>query len=274
MVNNSGGCKYPLDRLVEVMERLRGEEGCPWDREQTHQSLTPYLVEETYEVLEALADQQARKVCDELGDLLLQIVFHAQIAKEQKNFDMNDVISAITEKMIRRHPHVFGGVEVANSDEVLVNWDKIKSQERGGEEKRSLLEGIPKGLPALNRAHKLQAKAAQVGFDWPDYRGALDKLQEELDELKAAIDHNNKEEIFQELGDILFAVVNVARLLEIDAEGALTGTNSKFERRFRYIEYKSREAGKPLHKMTLKEMDYWWNEAKCLESKKNGKNIK
>lgn len=274
MNNNNGGCNYPLDKLVAVMARLRGPEGCPWDKEQTHQSLTPYLVEETYEVLEALADGQPEQVCDELGDLLLQIVFHAQIASEEKNFDINDVVTAITEKMIRRHPHVFGSVEVANSAQVLVNWDKIKNQEQGSQRKDSLLEGIPKGLPALNKAHKLQGKAAQVGFDWPDYRGALDKLTEELNEFKTAIEHNNKDEMYSELGDILFAVVNVARLLDIDAEGALTSTNNKFIRRFQYIEQQGKEHGINLQKITLKEMNYWWNQAKCLESEKKGKNIK
>jgi len=272
--DNNGGCHYPLDKLVAVMTRLRGPEGCPWGKEQTHQSLTPYLVEETYEVLEALAEGQPEQICDELGDLLLQIVFHAQIASEEHNFDINDVVTAITEKMIRRHPHVFGSVEVANSAQVLVNWDKIKNQEQGNRRKDSVLEGIPKGLPALNKAHKLQAKVAQVGFDWPDYRGAWDKLTEELNEFKTAIDHNNEDEIYSELGDILFAVVNVARLLNIDAEGALVSTNNKFIRRFQYIENQGKEQGICLQKMTLEEMDYWWNQAKCLESEKKGKNIK
>ena len=274
MDNNKGACNYPLDKLVDVMARLRGSGGCPWDQEQTHQSLTPYLVEETYEVLEALVDGQPDKVCDELGDLLLQIIFHAQIAKEEKNFDINDVVVAITEKMIRRHPHVFGSVEVANSAEVLVNWDKIKNQEQGGQRKGSLLGGIPKGLPALNKAHKLQVKAAQVGFDWPDYHGALDKLDEELTEFKTAIDYNNRDEMYRELGDILFAVVNVARLLDIDPEGALASTNNKFIQRFQYIEQQGQDTGTELQKMTLKEMDYWWNKAKCLETQKKGKNIK
>ncbi len=265
-------CLYPLDPLVNVMAELRGDNGCPWDKEQTHQTLKSYLIEETYEVIEALDTNNAHKICDELGDLLLQIVFHAQLASEENLFNINDVIDAITTKMIRRHPHVFGDVSVDNSDEVLVNWDKIKAQEREQKVEQSLLANIPKGLPALARAAKLQTKAAKVGFDWPDYRGALDKLKEELEELLKSIEADNKEEIAAETGDLIFAAVNLARLLKVDAEAALTAANVKFIRRFQYIEEKSRLDGRDLNNMPLEEMDRYWEEAKCLELRKNGKN--
>ncbi|WP_031516473.1 nucleoside triphosphate pyrophosphohydrolase [Desulfofalx alkaliphila] len=269
---NKDGCVYPLDPLVNVMATLRSDGGCPWDKEQTHQSLKPYLVEETYEVMEALDTADAHKICEELGDLLLQIVFHAQIAREKEQFNINDVVEAITEKMIRRHPHVFSDLSLRTSDEVLVNWDKIKEEERQGEGAKSLLDNIPKGLPALARAAKLQTRAARVGFDWPDYTGALEKVNEEILELCKAIEDKKKEEIASELGDLLFAVVNLGRLLDVDAEGALNGTNGKFVRRFQYIEEKARQGGKDLKNMTLEEMDYWWNSAKGLEGKKDGKN--
>lgn len=262
---------YPLDPLVNVMAALRGENGCPWDKEQTHQTLKQYLIEETYEVIEALDTNNPHKICEELGDLLLQVVFHAQLAAEENLFNINDVIDTITEKMIRRHPHVFGDVSVENSAEVLVNWDKIKAEEEGKEEYCSLLDKIPKGLPALTRATKLQSKAAKVGFDWPDYRGGLEKVKEELAELQKAIDAGNEQDISAEIGDLFFAAVNLARLLNVDAEVALTATNAKFTKRFQYIEKKCRQHNKSLTEMTLVEMDEYWNEAKCLELKKNGK---
>lgn len=256
-------CSYPLDPLVEVMSALRAENGCPWDREQTHETLKQYLIEETYEVIEALEEGQMYKICEELGDLLLQIVFHAQIANENEHFDMNDVVNSITEKMLRRHPHVFGTTEVKNSEEVLVNWDKIKAQEQGGHaETTSYLGNIPRLLPALLRAQKIQAKAARVGFDWADYTGALDKVEEELAEVLQAIKSQQKVALLEELGDLLFAVVNLARLLKIDAEDALTGASHKFIIRFNYIEQQAAQAGKKLSELTLEEMDYWWEMAK------------
>jgi tetrapyrrole methylase family protein/MazG family protein len=271
----NGECRFSLDPLVDVMAKLRGNNGCPWDKEQTHDTLKQYLVEETYEVMEALDTKDTNKICDELGDLLLQIAFHAQIADEEQKYNINDVINAITQKMIRRHPHVFGDIAVKNSEEVLVNWDKIKSEERGGRDKnKSLLANIPKGLPALARATKLQAKAARVGFDWPNYSGALEKVAEETNELNEAIKAGDYNEIYEELGDLLFAVVNVGRLLDIDAEGALNKTNNKFISRFQYIESKANEAGVNLAELSLAEMDQWWNEAKCLKYAEDGKNNK
>ncbi|MTI82123.1 MAG: nucleoside triphosphate pyrophosphohydrolase [Firmicutes bacterium] len=257
---------YPLDPLVDVMAKLRGDDGCPWDKEQTHETLKQYLIEEAYEVLEALALEETHKICEELGDLLLQVVFHAQIASECSRFDMNDVVDSITEKMVRRHPHVFGKTSVNNSEEVLVNWDKIKAEEKNLQyQTKSILDGVPTSLPALVRSTKLQAKAARVGFDWPNYKGAQEKIKEELDELYAIIDTEDSKKISMELGDVLFAVVNLARLINVDAEGALTSTCGKFLRRFQYIENKACEKEWELSKMTLEELDALWNEAKCLE---------
>lgn len=255
---------FPLDPLVEVMSTLRADNGCPWDREQTHETLKKYLIEETYEVIEALDEGQMYKICEELGDLLLQIVFHAQIANENGYFDMNDVVQVITEKMLRRHPHVFGTTQVKNSDEVLINWDKIKAQEKGDDQPKPYLSSIPRALPALLRAQKIQTKAARVGFDWPDYSGALEKVREELTEVVQAIESQQPAAVAEELGDLVFAVVNLARLLDVDAEGALSGTTHKFIQRFGYIEQQALLAGKKMTDLTLEQMDLWWEEAKKL----------
>lgn len=260
-------CSYPLDSLVEVMATLRSESGCPWDREQTRESLKKYLIEESYEVIEALDEGEEYKICEELGDLLLQIVFHAQIARENDRFDINNVVQVVTEKMIRRHPHVFGTTAVKDSDEVLVNWDKIKSQEKGMSARKSYLDGIPRMMPALLRAEKVQAKAARVGFDWPDYQGALDKVNEELAEVKEAIVLNQPDQVKLELGDLLFAVVNLARLLKVEAEDALSKTIGKFMQRFCYIERRAGENNRKLSELSLTEMDRWWEEAKIKENK-------
>jgi tetrapyrrole methylase family protein/MazG family protein len=256
---------FLLDPLVNIMARLRGEGGCPWDREQDHQSLKPYLIEEAYEVLEALDEGDAYKICEELGDLLLQIVFHAQIARENQQFDINDVIDGISEKMIRRHPHVFGALQVSDSDEVLINWEKIKSQERAGEPYKGLLDSIPVGMPALMRAYKLQKKAARVGFDWPDYLGSYNKVLEELGELIEAVDAQERLKMEQEFGDLLFAAVNLGRLLGLEPEGALSKTSTKFIKRFKYMEEMARAEGKDISHFSLAEMDKWWEEAKALE---------
>jgi len=260
------GCRFPLDPLVNLLARLRGEGGCPWDREQDHLTLRPYLLEETYEVLEALNEEDMYKLCEELGDLLLQIVFHAQIASENRFFDMNDVISGISEKITRRHPHVFGTVTARNSYEVTLNWEKIKAEE-GGSKSAGLLDSVSMSLPALMRAARLQKKAASVGFDWPDYRGAMEKYHEELDELKAAISAGDKVQVEKELGDLLFSLVNLARLLDVEPEAALASTSEKFVKRFSYIENKARCAGMELPECSLSEMDTWWEEAKSQEKK-------
>ncbi|MCL2336369.1 MAG: nucleoside triphosphate pyrophosphohydrolase [Firmicutes bacterium] len=260
-------CRYPLDELVTIMARLRSDNGCPWDREQDHHTLTRYLLEEAYEVLETIQEEDMYKLCEELGDLLLQIVFHAQIAGERGYFDVNDVVAGVSRKMVRRHPHVFGELHLENSDQVLTTWEEIKQRERGGDagKNRSILDGAPRGLPALLHAYKIQAKAAQVGFDWPDYRGALLKLQEELAEWREALQNGNRECLQEETGDILFAMVNVARMFEIDPELALAATNSKFLRRFRYIEDQAAAKGLILTAMTLEEMDFLWEQAKKEE---------
>ncbi len=260
-------CRFPMDELVNILVRLRSENGCPWDREQDHHTLTRYLVEETYEVLETIQQEDMYKLCEELGDLLLQIVFHAQIARERGYFDINDVVDGVSRKMVRRHPHVFGDLQLESSDEVRVTWEKIKQTERGDDagQNRSILDGVPHGLPALLHAYKIQARAARTGFDWPNYKGALGKLEEELSEWKEALENGNRDQLKQETGDILFAAVNVARQLEIDPELALTATNNKFHRRFRYIEGKAAEKGQKLNDMTLDEMDFFWEQAKKEE---------
>ncbi|MGI5839243.1 MAG: nucleoside triphosphate pyrophosphohydrolase [bacterium] len=251
-----------LAALIGVMERLRGEGGCPWDREQTHATLKPYLVEEAYEVVEAIDVGAMDKVCEELGDLLLQVVFHTQLAAERGDFVLADVIESIVEKMIRRHPHVFASTIVRGSGDVLHNWDKIKAQERGGAPRESALSGVPKHFPALLKAFKLQAKAAKVGFDWDSIEGAHAKVREESAELLEALSLGNRAKVEEEVGDLLFAVVNVARFAGIEPETALLRTAEKFVRRFRHIEAAAAASGRLLTEMTLAEMDALWEEAK------------
>jgi len=257
-------CNYPLDPLVDILARLRSPDGCPWDKEQTHESLKPYLIEEAYEVLEAIDERKMDKICEELGDLLLQIVFHAQIGAENEYFNINDVILEITEKMVRRHPHVFGEIRVANSKEVTVNWEKIKAKEReaAGVTNRSVMSGIPKSLPALLRAEKIQKKAAKVGFDWPDYRGAWHKVQEELREAAKALADGNLKELQEELGDLLFAITNVCRHLGIDPEASLNKTNEKFLKRFNFIEEEVKRRNQTIGQLSLVELDKIWERSK------------
>ncbi|NLU51175.1 MAG: nucleoside triphosphate pyrophosphohydrolase [Syntrophomonadaceae bacterium] len=250
--------KYALDKLVEVMNTLLGPGGCPWDREQTHASLARYLIEECYEVVEAIYENNMDKLKEELGDLLLQVVFHAALAEREGAFDLNGVVGVVTEKMINRHPHVFGNMKLTTSGEVLDKWEGFKQKEG----KLHVLDGIPQSLPALMRAEKMQAKAARVGFDWPSIDGALDKVAEEIRELARA---DQPERRAAEMGDILFAVVNVARFLGVDPEEALQKTNNKFARRFSYIEESVKATGRTWHELTLEEMDALWDRAKSLE---------
>ena len=242
------------------MAALRSENGCPWDKEQTRDSLKPFLVEEAYEVLEALDEDNPENLKEELGDLLFQIIFHSQIAKERGEFTMDDVIKKISEKMISRHPHVFGSERFETSQEVLKQWDERKKEE--GKLRESLLEGVPKELPSLLRAHRLQSRAAKVGFDWKRVEDVFGKLDEEIEEFRTALKNREQSEIEEELGDIFFVLVNISRFVRVNPEDALRKTISKFISRFRYIEMKAAEAGRGLSDMTLEEMDALWDEAK------------
>ncbi len=258
--------RYILDPLVEVMNRLLGPGGCPWDRQQTHETLKNYLIEEAYEVIDAIEEGNTHKLCEELGDLLLQVVFHAALAAREQKFTINQVIAGITEKLKRRHPHVFGAREVESAAEVLVNWEAIKQEERGrgaGAGARSLLGEIPRHLPALQRAQKVQGKAALVGFDWPDARGAAAKLEEEWEEFRAAWARGDREALQAEVGDFFFAAVNVARLLQVNAEEALRLAVDRFVRRFQYMEERARAQGLKLQDLSLLELDALWDEAKA-----------
>ncbi|SJZ74099.1 bifunctional methyltransferase/pyrophosphohydrolase YabN [Selenihalanaerobacter shriftii] len=252
-----------FNTLVRIMEKLRSPNGCPWDLEQDHLSLRPYLIEETYEVLEEIENGDRFGLCEELGDLLLQVIFHAQIAKEENNFDIEDVIYSISEKMIRRHPHVFGDEDLSTSDDVLKKWDEIKASEKSFSSKdfKSVLD-ITDGLPALMEAQKVQKKAAGVGFDWPIINQVLDKLEEELSEFKEALTIGQKSKIREELGDVLFATVNVGRFLELDLELVLRDATQKFKKRFRYIEKAVRKTENDLNDMTLNELEELWQQAK------------
>lgn len=255
---------FSLDPLIDVMARLRSPGGCIWDIEQNHRSLRRYAVEEVYEVLEAIELENGDKLCEELGDLLLQIVFHARVAEECGSFSMQDVVDTVTQKMIRRHPHVFGDISVRDAAEVVVNWEEIKKHEKGYDRK-SVLDGIPAGLPSLMSAYKLQAKAAKVGFDWDTIDPVWGKIQEELAELQEAVKTGDSRLIEGELGDVLFAVVNLARFLKTEPEVALTVTNNKFKRRFAYIEKVVMTKGLKWQDLNLRALDELWNEAKRAE---------
>ncbi len=249
-----------FQKLLGIMATLRSKDGCPWDKEQTRESLKPYLIEEAYEVLEAIDEDNPQGLKEELGDLLFQIVFHSQLAKERGEFDMDGVIKKISEKMISRHPHVFGKEKFETSQEVLKQWDERKKEE--GKLRESLLEGVPRELPSLLRAHRLQSRAAKVGFDWNRVEDVFEKLDEELEEFRAALKNGKQAEIEEELGDIFFVLVNISRFVRVNPEDALRKTISKFISRFRYIEMKAAEAGRELSDMTLEEMDALWEEAK------------
>ncbi|GAE36574.1 nucleoside triphosphate pyrophosphohydrolase [Halalkalibacter akibai] len=257
-----------FNKLRDVISILRGPDGCPWDQKQTHQSLKKYFLEEVHEALEAIDEEDDDHLIEELGDVLLQVMLHAQIGEDDGYFSIRDVIFAVTEKMIRRHPHVFGEVTVNDADEVVSNWDEIKKMEKGQlNEKESLLTSIPKGLPALMEANMVQKKAAKVGFDWDEVAPIWAKLQEELDEFLVEVKEGNTDKMEKELGDILFVVVNLARFYKIDSEQALLLTNHKFRRRFQYIEEVVMKKGKNMTDMSLTELDEIWEAAKKLENK-------
>jgi tetrapyrrole methylase family protein/MazG family protein len=260
--------KPSFPNLVAVMARLRDPNGgCPWDLKQTHATLRPYVIEEAYEVVEAIDADDPDKLCDELGDLLLQVVFHAQLASEEGVFDTDDVCAAIVEKLLRRHPHVFGDISVSGADEVLTNWNAIKATEKAHEDRKSILDGIPKSLPALLRSLEISKRAVKSGFEWPDTRGVLDKAEEEFAELRAEIEAGSATDarVADELGDLLFTMVNVARRLGVDPEEALRGQNARFMGRFRHIESSAAEQGRDVSALSLAEMEALWQEAKGRE---------
>ncbi len=244
-----------FQRLVDIVEKLRRE--CPWDREQTNQSIKNNLIEEAYELLEAIEENDNEKMIEELGDVLLQVVFHSQIKKDEGGFDINTVVEKLIEKLIKRHPHVFGQSSAKTQEEVLDQWHKIKQKE-----KQSIFEGIPKRMPALTRSVKVQNRAAKVGFEWENINQVWEKVEEELEELKEAKTHQEK---IHEIGDLLIAITNLARFMNIDPEEALHLSTDRMIKRFSYIEQKSKEMGKSLEDMTLQEMDNLWNEAKKFD---------
>jgi tetrapyrrole methylase family protein/MazG family protein len=253
---------YSWDDLVEIMARLRM--GCPWDREQTHRTLVPYLIEETYEVVDAIELSELEGLCEELGDLLLQVLFHAQLATEVGKFSIADVVDALSNKMVRRHPHVFGDAVIEDVDAQWRNWERLKSLEKTGRQRKSRLDGIPKHLGALQRGQRMQEKAARVGFDWPNVEGILDKLSEELRELAEARRlHQDDPRVREELGDVFFTLVNLARALGIDAETAMRETNEKFYKRFTFMEQRAGASGKNLTDLSLGELEELWKLAKA-----------
>jgi len=253
-----------FDRLMEIMRKLRGPGGCPWDAEQSHDSLKRYLLEEAYEVIEAIDAKDPVHLKEELGDLLLQPIFHAAIAEEKGEFTMDDILDAISEKLIRRHPHVFGGETIESSAAQVQNWEKIKKEEKGAE-RRSALSGVPPGLPALMQAQKITEKAARVGFDWEHTDQVFAKVMEELHEFEEAMLSGDEQEMEAELGDLLFATVNLGRFLSIDPEEALRKTIRRFTTRFCHVEQSLHARGMAMQSATLEEMDLLWEEAKKLE---------
>ncbi|MBI5019833.1 MAG: nucleoside triphosphate pyrophosphohydrolase [Ignavibacteriales bacterium] len=246
-------------KFVEITKRLRKE--CPWDKEQTHTSIRHSLIEETYEVVEALDNNDMNELKRELGDLLLHVVFHANIAEEKNEFTLTEVIDLISAKLIFRHPHIFGDTKVKDTDQIIHNWEKLKMKEG----RESLMDGVPKELPALLRAHRLTDKAARVGFDWEKKEDAWKKVDEEMIELHQAIEQGDQEKVEEEFGDLLFAMVNYSRFIKVNPENALRQTVDKFISRFQYIEKRLKEMGKDIHSSSLEEMDGLWNEAKLLK---------
>lgn len=254
--------KYEFNDLVGIMTILRSVNGCPWDREQTHLSIRKNFLEETYEVLDAIDKNDIDNMCEELGDVMLQVVFHSEMERQFGNFDINDVCNRLCIKLIERHPHIFGDVVAENSDMVLKNWDEIKKQQKGQKSQTEAMQDIPSILPALMRGTKIQQRAAKVGFDWPDINGAIQKIYEETNELIEGIKNNDKDNCKEEIGDLLFAIINVSRFLNIDCEEALTSANNKFIDRFSVVEALSQQMGKNIKSMTLDEMNVLWEKAK------------
>ncbi|MFC1718162.1 nucleoside triphosphate pyrophosphohydrolase [Candidatus Poribacteria bacterium] len=251
--------------LVEIIAKLRSEDGCPWDREQTHETLKPQLIEEAYEVVETIDEGKDEKLEEELGDLLMQVMLNAQIAQDDGRFDICGVIQKISDKLKRRHPHVFGDVQVNNTREIVENWEAIKSQEHANRDRTSLMDGIPLHLPELMKARKIQSKASRVGFDWDKTEDVLEKVEEEIEELKVSINASEQDGIEEEMGDILFSIVNLSRFLSVEPEEALRGTNAKFVRRFRQMETEIVAQGKSIADYDLSGLDELWEAVKETE---------
>lgn len=247
-----------FERLLDVMDTLR--EKCPWDRKQTYQSLRPNTIEETYELCDALLNEDSANICKELGDVLLHIVFYAKIGSEQKQFDIADVCNKLCDKLIYRHPHVYGDVSLNSTGQVLQNWEQLKTKEKDGN--KTVLSGVPTALPSVIKADRIQEKASNVGFDWKERRDVWNKVKEEISEFEAEVENMDKDKATSEFGDIMFSLINAARLYKINPDTALEQTNQKFISRFNYVEDKARESGRAINELTLEEMDEYWNEAK------------
>jgi tetrapyrrole methylase family protein / MazG family protein len=258
-----------FDQLLDIMARLRGPGGCPWDREQTRTSLKPFLIEEAYEVLDAIDSGETRALTEELGDLLFQVVFHAHIAQERGEFAMRDVLRGLVDKMVSRHPHVFGDAAVTTPGEALAQWETLKQREATSKgRRRSIIDGVPRAMPSLVRAQRTQSKAARVGFDWPDARAAWEKVREEMGEAEEALAAGDQARIREELGDVLFSLVNVARLASIDAEDVLHGATEKFRRRFTEMEAELSAQGKSVENVPQAELEQAWEAAKAAERRR------
>lgn len=255
---------HTFSRLREIIATLRAPGGCPWDRKQTHETLREYAIEEVYELIEAIDEQDDEGIVEELGDVLLQVMLHSQVGEDDGYFMIDDVIRTVADKMIHRHPHVFANTRVDSVDDVYKNWDALKQEEKGTQRKL-ILDGVPKGLPSLAKAFKLQKKAAKVGFDWTDVNEIWEKLEEEIEEVNEAINMGNKDEIEKELGDVLFVLANISRYYKVNPEIALNRTNQKFTSRFSYIEQQLQKQGKDMEETTLEEVDHYWNQAKGME---------
>ncbi len=253
---------YNVNDLIEIMKMLRQPDGCPWDREQTHESIRQNFIEETYEAVEAIDTKDTELLKEELGDVLMQVVFHSLMEEEAGNFDFSDVADGVCQKLIIRHPHVFGNVVADDSEQVLKNWDAIKMQTKSQKTQSEAMESVSKALPALMRSQKVQKKAAKAGFDWDDVSGALDKVSEETEELRQAIAENQQEQCLEELGDLLFSVVNVSRFLNLDSEYALTMACDKFVRRFQSVEFLASQRGINMKEASLEQLDVLWDEVK------------
>jgi tetrapyrrole methylase family protein/MazG family protein len=262
-IKKSNKIKNWVLSLEGIMSRLRGEGGCPWDREQTHETLKKYLIEEAYELVDAIDDGDDRHIVEELGDVLLQVVFHSQIAKERKRFDLQEVARICCEKLMRRHPHVFGDKKISDAQGVIKQWDEIKKEEKSSLTRKSALDGVPRHLPALSQAEKIQKKASKIGFDWPEVDAVVSKIDEELEEVKEGLKKGNKDIIREEIGDLLFAVVNLSRFQGESAEELLRGTVKKFYLRFQFIEKELEKIGKRVEECTLEELDKIWQRSKA-----------